>query len=69
MEATEDHPFIFYSQRKKISGIWQPFGNVLLWNRFTKDGDTTVLYQLVLNRDIIRPEDESKIINIKIVRS
>lgn len=69
MEATEDHPFIFYSQRKKISGIWQPFGNVLLWNRFTKDGDTTVLYQLVLSRDVIRPEDESKIINIKIVRS
>lgn len=69
VEATEDHPFIFYSQRKKISGIWQPFGNVLLWNRFTKDGDTTVLYQLVLSRDVIRPEDESKIINVKIVRS
>ena len=69
VEATEDHPFIFYSQRKKISGIWQPFGNVLLWNRFTKDGDTTVLYQLVLSRDVIRPEDESKVINIKIVRS
>lgn len=28
----------FYAQRKKVNGIWQPFGDVHLWNKYVIDG-------------------------------
>ena len=38
--------FEFYAQRKKVNGVWQPFGEVKLWNRYVIDGVTPYMIDL-----------------------
>ena len=38
--------FEFYAQRKKVNGVWQAFGTVKLWNRYTVDGVTPYIMDL-----------------------
>lgn len=38
--------FEFYAQRKKVNGVWQPFGEVKLWNRYVVDGVTPYVIDL-----------------------
>ena len=38
--------FEFYAQRKKVNGVWQAFGTVKLWNRYTVDGVTPYMMDL-----------------------
>lgn len=38
--------FEFYAQRKKVNGVWQPFGEVKLWNRYVVDGVTPYIIDL-----------------------
>ena len=38
--------FEFYAQRKKENGVWQPFGTVKLWNRYTIDGVSPYMLDL-----------------------
>ncbi|MBQ6917962.1 MAG: hypothetical protein IJQ64_09220, partial [Prevotella sp.] len=44
--VSDNHRFEFYAQRKQINGIWQPFGEVKLWNRYVVDGVTPYLIDL-----------------------
>lgn len=36
----------FYAQRKKINGVWQPFGDVYFWDRYVVDGVTPYVIDL-----------------------
>lgn len=38
--------FEFYAQRKKVNGVWQPFGEVKKWNRYVVDGVTPYVIDL-----------------------
>ena len=42
----DNQRFEFYAQRKQINGIWQPFGEVKLWNRYVVDGVTPYVIDL-----------------------
>ena len=38
--------FEFYAQRKKVDGLWQPFGDVKIWNRYTESGQSPYVIDL-----------------------
>ena len=42
----DNQKYEFYAQRKQINGIWQPFGEVKLWNTYVVDGVTPYLMDL-----------------------
>lgn len=44
--VSEDIKFEFYAQRKKVNGLWQPFGAVRMWSRYGES-----LYMLDLSND------------------
>ena len=52
----EHHRFEFCSQRKKRNGVWGPFGNVVLWSRYSVDGESSVIFNIALSRDYITSE-------------
>lgn len=51
-------PYEFYAERKKKNGVWQPFGDVHLWNKFVKDGSSPYLIDLT-NENSIVPCDQN----------
>jgi len=39
-DTSEEFKFQWYSERKRVNGIWQPFNEPSLWSRWGRDGDT-----------------------------
>lgn len=44
-----NNKYEFYAMRKKVNGVWLPFSDVKLWNRYTVDGTSN--YSLDLSND------------------
>ena len=53
--------FEFYAQRKKVNGVWQPFGNVLLWNRYTTDGTSPYIIDLSNEQSFINCDQNGEV--------
>ncbi len=47
----------FYAQRKKVNGVWQAFGDVKVWNRYTVDGESPYAIDLTNEQSFINCDD------------
>lgn len=48
-----NHRYEFYAMRKKSVGVWQPFGEVKLWNKYVEDGISPFTLDLSNEQSII----------------
>lgn len=39
VDISEDYPYEWVLERKKVDGVWQPFGVASLWAKYGKDGE------------------------------
>ena len=58
----ENSKFEFYAQRKKVNGVWQPFGTVKLWNRYTVDGQSPYMMDLTNEQSFINCDESGNVI-------
>lgn len=54
--------FEFYAQRKKVNGVWQPFGEVKLWNRYVVDGVTPYVIDLSNEQSMVACNESGGVI-------
>jgi hypothetical protein len=54
--------FEFYAQRKKVNGVWQPFGEVKLWNRYVVDGVTPYVIDLSNEQSMVACNESGTIV-------
>lgn len=52
----------FYSQRKKINGFWQAFGDVHLWNKYVIDGSSPYTLDLSNDQSLINCDPDGTVI-------
>lgn len=57
-----NNKYEFYAQRKKINGVWQPFGDVHLWNKHTVDGTSPYMLDLSNDQSFINCNNDGKVI-------
>ena len=55
--------FEFYAQRKKVNGVWQPFGEVKLWNRYVVDGVTPYVIDLSNEQSFVACDENGNVIS------
>ena len=53
----------FYAQRKQVNGIWQPFGDVKLWNRYVVDGVTPYMIDLSNEQSFVACDGSGDVIS------
>lgn len=53
----------FYAQRKKVNGVWQPFGDVKLWDRYALDGVTPYLIDLSNEQSFINCDEDGSVLS------
>ena len=53
----------FYAQRKQINGVWQPFGEVKLWNRYVTDGVTPYIIDLSNEQSLINCDENGNVLS------
>ena len=49
----ENARFEFYAMRKKVNGVWQPFGTVKIFNRYTVDGQSPYIIDLTNEQSLV----------------
>lgn len=54
--------FEFYAQRKKVNGVWQPFGEVKLWNRYVVDGVTPYVIDLSNEQSMVACDESGGVV-------
>lgn len=54
--------FEFYAQRKKVNGVWQPFGEVKLWNRYVVDGVTPYVIDLSNEQSMVACNESGTVV-------
>lgn len=57
-----NNKYEFYAQRKKINGVWQPFGDVHLWNKHTVDGTSPYMLDLSNDQSFINCDNDGNVI-------
>ena len=58
----ENSRFEFYAQRKKVNGVWLPFGSVKEWNRYTVDGVSPYLIDLSNEQSFINCNENGEVL-------
>lgn len=58
----ENSMFEFYAQRKKVNGVWQPFGTVKLWNRYAVDGQSPYMMDLSNEQSFVNCDESGSVI-------
>lgn len=58
-----NHKYEFYAQRKKVNGVWQPFGDVKLWDRYAVDGVTPYLIDLSNEQSFVNCDGAGSILS------
>ena len=53
----------FYAQRKKVNGVWQPFGTVKLWDRYAVDGQSPYMIDLTNEQSFVNCNENGTVIN------
>ena len=53
--------FEFYAQRKKVNGVWQPFGDVHIWNSYTTDGISPYIIDLSNEQSFINCDQNGNV--------
>lgn len=59
--VTSNYKYEFYAQRKKVGGVWQAFGDVLLWNQYVIDGSTPYVSDLSNENSLVNCNDDGTI--------
>ncbi len=55
--------FEFYAQRKKVNGVWQPFGDVNLWNEHIVDGTSPYMIDLSNEQSFINCDSAGNVLS------
>lgn len=53
----------FYAMRKKANGVWQPFGEVKLWNKYTVDGKSNYVLDLTNDQSFMNCDEKGTILS------
>lgn len=53
----------FYAQRKKVNGVWQPFGDVLIWNRYVVDGVSPYMIDLSNEQSFVNCNEDGGVLS------
>lgn len=56
------YKYEFYAQRKKANGVWQAFGDVHLWNKYTQSGSSPYVLDLSNDNSLINCDEDGTII-------
>ena len=56
------YKYEFYAQRKKVNGVWQNFGTVHLWNKYTESGSSPYILDLSNDNSFINCDDSGTVI-------
>ena len=56
------YKYEFYAQRKKVNGVWQAFGDVHLWNKYTQSGSSPYVLDLSNDNSLINCDEDGTII-------
>lgn len=59
--VASNYKYEFYAQRKKVGGVWQAFGDVLLWNQYVVDGSTPYISDLSNENSLVNANDNGTI--------
>lgn len=57
-----NNKYEFYAQRKKINGVWQAFGDVHLWNKYSVDGTSPYMLDLSNEQSFINCDSDGTVI-------
>lgn len=57
-EVGDNARYEFYAQRKKVNGVWQPFGDVLYWNHKAIDGQSSYIIDLTNENSFVACETD-----------
>lgn len=58
-----NHRYEFYSMRKKVNGVWQPFSPVKLWNKYTVDGKSNYVLDLTNEQSFLNCDDKGTVLS------
>lgn len=53
----------FYAQRKKVNGVWQPFGDVKLWDRYALDGQSPYMIDLTNEQSFVNCSEDGTVLS------
>jgi len=53
----------FYAQRKKVNGVWQPFGDVKLWDKYALDGQSPYMIDLTNEQSFVNCSEDGTVIS------
>ena len=56
------YKYEFYAQRKKANGVWQAFGDVHLWNKYTQSGSSPYVLDLSNDNSLISCDADGNVI-------
>lgn len=56
------YKYEFYAQRKKVNGVWQNFGAVHLWNKYTESGSSPYILDLSNDNSFVNCDDSGTVI-------
>ena len=57
-----NNKYEFYAQRKKVNGVWQPFGTVKLWDHYAVDGTSPYMLDLSNENSFINCDESGNVI-------
>lgn len=61
--VSQSYKYEFYAQRKKVNGVWQPFGSVKLWDRYAVDGVTPYMIDLSNEQSFINCDENGNVLS------
>lgn len=61
--VSQSYKYEFYAQRKKVNGVWQPFGSVKLWDRYAVDGVTPYMIDLSNEQSFINCDENGTVLS------
>lgn len=53
----------FYSMRKRVNGVWQRFGAVKLWNKYTVDGKSNYSLDLTNDQSFLNCDEKGTVLS------
>lgn len=56
------YKYEFYAQRKKVNGVWQAFGDVHLWNKYTQSGSSPYVLDLSNDNSLVNCDADGNVI-------
>ena len=59
----ENSRFEFYAQRKKVRGVWQPFGKVRLWDKYPLDGQSPYMMDLTNEQSFVNCDEYGNVLS------